>query len=93
MYTEVNFTELLEKDLEKNPDLREYAAELDAQYEIISVLKNQRKKMKLTQEDVAERAGMTRQMVSRIEKFNNSPTLENFMKYVNAIGGKIKIDF
>lgn len=93
MYTEVNFTELLEKDLEKNPDLREYADELDAQYEIIRVLKNQRKQMKLTQEDIAERTGMTRQMVSRIEKLNNSPSLENFMKYVNAIGGKIKIDF
>ena len=47
--------------------------------------------MNLTQNDVAEEIGMPQQVISRMEKLGHSPTLRNFIKYIDAIGLDIKI--
>lgn len=40
---------------------------------------------KLTQKDISNITGMTQQMVSRIEKYDNSPSLDNLLKYLKAL--------
>ena len=50
-----------------------------------------RKKQGLTQKDISKRSGLTQQMVSRMETVNNSPTLINFLKYINALGLDLKV--
>lgn len=63
-----------------------------AEYNMINSLVNIRKDENLTQGDVAEITGLTQQMISKIEKIGNNPTLENFLKYVVAIGLEIKFE-
>ena len=50
-------------------------------YNIAICLKRIRKEKKLTQKDVAQRTGLTQQMISKIESYNG-----NFVKYCNGIG-------
>lgn len=61
--------------------------ELETQiYNIAIVLKNIRKKKELTQKDIAQRTGLTQQMISKIESYNGNPSIESFVKYCNGIG-------
>ena len=62
---------------------------LKKQYEIETEIYNIaicRKEKKLTQKDVAQRTGLTQQMISKIESYNGNPSIESFVKYCNGIG-------
>jgi transcriptional regulator with XRE-family HTH domain len=47
---------------------------------------------RISQRKIAERSGLKQQVISRIEKEGNSPTLRNFLKYLDAADLKIKIE-
>ena len=57
-------------------------------YNIAICLKRIRKEKKLTQKDVAQRTGLTQQMISKIESYNGNPSIESFVKYCNGIDRK-----
>ena len=61
------------------------------EYELIKELAETRKEMNLTQKDISEKTGMIQQVVSRMEKLGHSPTLKNFIKYIDALELDIKI--
>jgi predicted transcriptional regulator len=79
------------KAIKKNPELEIYYGQADAQYRLIKEIVEYRKFAGITQKQVAERSGLTQQMVSRMEKIDNSPTLDNFLRYVLAIGLNLKV--
>ncbi|HCL4447203.1 TPA: helix-turn-helix transcriptional regulator [Clostridium botulinum] len=64
----------------------------DAQYQLIKSLVEFRKSAKITQQEIAEKSGLTQQMVSRIEQVTNSPRLDVFLRYVSALGLELKIN-
>lgn len=41
---------------------------------------------------VAEKIGVKNQVISRIETIGNSPTLDNFLKYADALGLEVKLE-
>lgn len=92
MFHKINPEEEIEKAIENNPELEIYMKQADAQYQLIKSLVEFRKSAKITQREVAERSGLTQQMVSRIEKIDNSPTLDVFLRYVSALGLELKIN-
>ena len=49
-------------------------------------LKKNSKEKKLTQKDIANKTGLSQQMVSKIESYNGNPSIESFVKYCNGIG-------
>ncbi len=53
-------------------------------------LKEFRAKLDLTQEDLAERVGVTRQTINAIEKERYDPSLELAFKLANVFGVKIE---
>ena len=55
-------------------------------YNITKSLKEIRKEKKLTQKDIAQKSGLTQQMVSKIESYNGNPSIESFVKYCNGVG-------
>ena len=90
-YKEVDIKSEIRNRLQEDPSLREaYDAATD-EYEFLRQLAVIRNELGFTQQDVAKRAGMTQQMVSRIEKVDNSPTLRNFMRYIRGMGLQIAI--
>ncbi|NCI19745.1 helix-turn-helix transcriptional regulator [Clostridium botulinum] len=92
MFHKINPEKEIEKAIENNPELEIYMKQADAQYQLIKSLVEFRKSAKITQREVAERSGLTQQMVSRIEKIDNSPTLDVFLRYVSALGLELKIN-
>lgn len=50
-----------------------------------TLLQNHRKRLQLSQEEVAFKSGLTRQMVSKIEVGESAPTITTLMKYMKAI--------
>lgn len=81
----------LQRAMKEDPKMISYVQEFNEEYELIQSLIKARKESGLTQKDVAKRSGLTQQMISRIEKIDNSPTLNNLLKYINAIGVMINL--
>ncbi|HDK7194949.1 TPA: helix-turn-helix transcriptional regulator [Clostridium botulinum] len=92
MFHKINPEKEIKKAIENNPELEIYMKQADAQYQLIKSLVEFRKSAKITQREIAERSGLTQQMVSRIEKIDNSPTLDVFLRYVSALGLELKIN-
>lgn len=81
----------LEKVLSENPNMNDIVDLFNREYNFIQSLVRLRKEVGLTQKEVAEKSGLTQQMVSRIEKIDYSPTLKNLLKYISAIGAIIEV--
>jgi len=52
-----------------------------------------RKKLGLTQQDIAERTGMQRPNISRVESGRLTPSLEVLIKLAGSMGLELQIDF
>ncbi|QNU67446.1 helix-turn-helix transcriptional regulator [Ruminiclostridium herbifermentans] len=90
-FKKVNEKEEIEKRIKNDNELKKEYNESQREYEIVKQLVKMRNDMGLSQSDVAKKSGLTQQMVSRIETIDNSPTLKNFIKYVDSVGLEIKI--
>lgn len=77
-----------------------YKVEYDAlkeEYELLREMLLARKRMGLTQEDVAKRMGTKAPAIARLEAANSSekhsPSVSTLRKYANAVGCKLEIHF
>jgi transcriptional regulator with XRE-family HTH domain len=50
------------------------------------LIKQARLKAEMTQEDLAEKASLTREYVSLLERDKRSPTIEVFIRLIRAVG-------
>lgn len=91
-FKKINPVEELNKRIEEDPNFKDYIDVEEISYQIIKTLSNIRKDLNITQSDIENKVGLTQQMVSRIEKYGNNPTLNNFLKYVYALGLEIKFE-
>ncbi|XZJ12677.1 helix-turn-helix domain-containing protein (plasmid) [Clostridium perfringens] len=79
------------KIMKEDQEIRDYIEEFDREYELMQSIVKARKKIGLTQKEISKRSGLTQQMVSRMEKVGNSPTLTNFLRYISALGLDIDV--
>ncbi|MHB8062998.1 MAG: helix-turn-helix domain-containing protein [Ruminiclostridium sp.] len=86
----IKVKEEINKRLEKDAELKKAYDHSQQEYEVVKQIVKMRNG--LSQSDVARQSGLTQQMVSRIETVDNSPTLRNFIKYVDSVGLEIKIE-
>jgi DNA-binding XRE family transcriptional regulator len=91
-FKKVNEKKEINKRLENDAELKKAYDHSQHEYEVVKQLVKMRNEMGLSQSDVARQSGLTQQMVSRIETVDNSPTLRNFIKYVDSVGLEIKIE-
>ena len=61
------------------------------EYRLIGELTALRKAGKITQEELARLTGSRQQVISRIEKRENSPSLKSFCNILSALGYQLKI--
>lgn len=90
-FKKVDCEEEINKVKSEDPEAGKYVEEYEIIYDIIQSIIEKRKKLGLTQKDLAKKSGLTQQMISRIEKIDNTPTLNNFLRYINSIGLELKI--
>ncbi|ABN52691.1 MAG TPA: XRE family transcriptional regulator [Hungateiclostridium thermocellum] len=91
-FKKVNVKDEINKRLENDAELKKAYDCAQLEYEVLKQLVKMRKEMGFSQSDVAKKSGLTQQMVSRIETVGNSPTLRNFIKYVDSLGLEIKLE-
>lgn len=75
----------LEEEKEKSEIFKIECKTQEIEWDLTKLLKEYRRTLKLSQHDVAEKCGLTRQMVSRIETYTYVPTLTTFIKYLLAL--------
>jgi transcriptional regulator with XRE-family HTH domain len=80
------------KELLKDKRVREEYEKLLPEYDLARSIIEQRLKKKMTQEDVAKKAGMPQSTISRIEGLTHGlPKLSTLKKIANALDAKIVI--
>lgn len=61
--------------------------------EFAEVLRNRRKELNLTQEELAEKVGKKRAYIARIEKGETDMQLSSFITISQALGIKLKAEY
>jgi len=85
-FIKVNPKEDKNKLRESSPELIREFNTIDKEFELLKEVIEFRKSQKITQEDIADKSGLSQQSVSRIENQGVEPTLRSFIKYVDAVG-------
>jgi HTH-type transcriptional regulator / antitoxin HipB len=89
-FEKMNIKDEIKKRIESDPEFEGAYIQAKKEYQLISQLVKLRKSLNITQKEISTKTGLTQQMVSRIEKFDNSPTLNNFIQYINAMDLEIE---
>jgi predicted transcriptional regulator len=80
------------KELLKNKKVREEYEKILPEYELARSIIKQRLKKKMTQEDVAKKAGMPQSTISRIEGLTHGlPKISTLKKIANALDAKVVV--
>ena len=91
-FKKVNIKEKIENKKMSDPEFAKAYDRIDVEYSLIQQAIQIRKEEGYSQSDVAATSGLKQQNVSRIEKVGSSPTLRNFLRYLDALGLRIKIE-
>lgn len=78
-------------ELMKNPKFKETYDALKPEYRLASELIAARLKNKLTQEQLAEKAGVNRTVIARLESGAANPTVATVNRVANVLGKQIKL--
>lgn len=79
-------------ELLKNPDVRTEYEALRPHYEIISQIIKVRSEQGLTQEELAEKTGIQRSNISRLESGNYNPSLEFLSRVARGLGMELHVE-
>ena len=85
-------SEVLQEALQ-DPEFKKTWEASAPQRAISDALIDQRIKQKLTQEQLAQKAGMKRPSLARIETGNSTPTITTLQKLAHALGKKLIVKF
>ncbi len=90
-FTKVDVSETIEKKKRENPEFKKVWDDSREEYRLIGEMTALRKAERITQSDLAEMTGSRQQVISRIEKKENSPSLRCFCNILSALGYELKI--
>ena len=90
-FKKVAVSEVLKEKLAGDAEFKELWDNSRMEYAVLGELVKIRKEMGLSQAELAEKSGNKQQMISRIEKKENSPTLKTLCAILNSLDYEIKI--
>ena len=79
------------QELLKNPKFKAAYDELEPEYRLANELIRARLGQKMTQSDVAKKAGVNRVVVARLESGTTNPTVDTVNRVAGALGKKLKL--
>ncbi|MCL2323092.1 MAG: helix-turn-helix domain-containing protein [Oscillospiraceae bacterium] len=89
-FKEVNIKDEIEKERNLNPTFKKAWDNSRMEYHLLGELIRFRKEQGLTQFELAKKSGNKQQVISRIEKSEQSPTLKTLCNLANALNFDIK---
>lgn len=90
-FVQENINEIIESKREENPKFKKMWDDSREEYRLIGEMISLRKSEKITQQELAGLTGSKQQVISRIERKENSPSLKNFCNILNALGYELRI--
>ena len=87
-----DFRKYLEKQLQ-NPDFKAEWDALEPELSIMQAVIDARKESGLTQQQLAERTGISQAYISKLENGNANPSLKTLQRLASAMDKKLKISF
>lgn len=90
-FIQINIKEEIEKEREMSPEFKKAWDESREEYRLIGEMIRIRKQKKMTQSSLAAMTGNKQQVISRIEKKENNPSLKMFCNLLNALGYELHI--
>lgn len=79
------------KELLKDPEFKAAYDALEPEFQLAHELIKARISKKLTQGQLAEKAGVSRMVVARLESGTTNPTLDTISKVAGALGKEVKL--
>ena len=76
----------------EDAEFQEEYDKLQPRYELISQIIEARKRMKMTQEELAKRAGTRKSNISRLESGSYNPSLDFLIKIAKGLGKDVHIE-
>ncbi len=86
------FSELHKRWMENDPEYRESYESLETEFALASAIIEARKQAGLTQEQLAERMGISQPYVAKLEGGKN-PSINTLERIAEATGSQLKISF
>ncbi|MDP3947943.1 MAG: helix-turn-helix transcriptional regulator [bacterium] len=83
--------EELHREWMKDPEHRREYEKLEPEFQIARQIIGARIKNKMTQEDLAEKAGTAQAVISRLENMTGKPSISLLQKVAHALNTKIKV--
>lgn len=90
-FVDVDINQVIEKKRNTDANFKKAWDDSREEYRLIGEMISLRKEEKMTQGELAELTGSRQQVISRIEKKENSPSLKSFCNILNALGYELKI--
>ena len=87
-----DFRKYLEKQIQ-NPDFKAEWDALEPELSIMQAVIDARKESGLTQQQLAERTGISQADISKLENGNANPSLKTLQRLASAMDKKLKISF
>ena len=85
--------ELFEQLRADDPELQREYDRLGPRFEMVDAIIKARKRRRLSQRELAERIGVTKTVVSRLESGQHSPRLETVYDIAHALGYRLDVKF
>ncbi len=82
-----------EKEILSNADTAEEYARLQPEYDLIKVVLDARKEKQMTQQELADKVGLNRSEISKIENGNANPSYKMLQRIAAGLGMKVKLEF
>lgn len=89
-FVQTDVNKEIEKQMEK-PKFKKAWDENHAEYELIGEMISLRKQKKISQSELAMLIGNKQQVISRIERRDNNPSLKMFVNILDVLGYELKI--
>ena len=81
----------LEQELLQNPAVKAEVERLEPEYQLARQLIKARLDKKLTQSELAKKAGVKQAYIARLESGTANPTVDSLNKVADALGKRLKL--
>ncbi len=89
----MNLQEMKEETFKNNPKVKEEYEKLKPEYDVIRVVLEARKQAKLTQQQLADKTGINRSDISKLENGNTNPTIALLQRLADGMDMTLKLEF
>lgn len=90
-FSQIDINEVIEIQRKSDSEFKRVWDSSREEYRLIGEMIALRKSEKITQKELADMTGSRQQVISRIEKNENSPSLKFFCNILHVLGYKLQI--